>query len=257
LKNNYLFTYVIGYRHSPDRINNFKRVIDWATRFNGIELIIVEQDKTPKLNTQDLRGKYIFTKSELPYNRSWAFNVGLRSSTTDRIFFADSDLIMDPNDIIKSLNELEKYEAVNPYNTVIDTQPQELALSNEDLFKLDRAGRGENDNQKINFSGGIVLFKKEAILKIGGFPEEFIGWGGEDNVVTNKIDRFLTQKQMTGKCIHLWHQPVRPDTTYYSNNLQLLNKIVNMSNEEIGFYIHTTLNKIGNINKYEFTELNV
>lgn len=254
-KSPYLFTYIIGYRNHPDRINNLKRVIDWLSRFNGIEIILVEQDSSAKLSSQDLRGKYVFTKSSLPYNRSWAFNVGLRYATTDRIFFGDSDLIMNPSDIINSIRELDKVDVVNPYSRVIDTTPQELGLDNDTLFKLNRTGRGEADHQKINFSGGIVLFKKEAIVKIGGFPEEFIGWGGEDNAVTNKIERFLTTKQMESNCIHLYHPQAQPDMTYYSNNLQLLDKIINMNNDQMMYYINTVSSKIGSANKYEESEL--
>lgn len=254
-KNPYIFTYIIGYRHSPDRINNLKRVLDWLVRFNGVEIILVEQDTTPKLNTQDLRCKYVFTKSNLPYNRSWAFNVGIRYATTDRIFFGDSDLIMNPDDIIKSLSELDKYDAINPYSSVIDTLPQELGISNDELFKINRPGRGETDHQKVNFSGGIVLFKKESILAIGGFPEEFIGWGGEDNALTNKIERFLKYKEMKAKCIHLWHTPAHPDNTNYSNNIKILETLIKMDNEQMKFYIHTVLPKIGSLNKYEESEL--
>ena len=72
----YVFTFIIAYRHKLDRLTNLRRVIDWALGFQGVELIIVEQDKSPKLPAYTLKGfKYIFTKSDLPFNKSWAFNV--------------------------------------------------------------------------------------------------------------------------------------------------------------------------------------
>ena len=46
--NGYVFTFIIAYRHKLDRLQNLRRVIDWALGFQGVELIIVEQDKSPK-----------------------------------------------------------------------------------------------------------------------------------------------------------------------------------------------------------------
>ena len=81
-----------------DRLVNLKKMIDWALGFQGIEIIVVEQDKKEKLMANTLLGvKHIFTKSELPFNRSWAFNVGLKWASTNAIVFSDADLIMDPN----------------------------------------------------------------------------------------------------------------------------------------------------------------
>ena len=42
------FTYVIGYRHSPDRLQNLRKTLDWINGFVGCEVIIVEQDKHSK-----------------------------------------------------------------------------------------------------------------------------------------------------------------------------------------------------------------
>ena len=126
--NGYVFTFIIAYRHKLDRLQNLRRVIDWTLGFNGVELIIVEQDKSPKLPAYTLKGfKYIFTKSDLPFNKSWAFNVGTKQSTTNAIVFGDSDLLMDPQDFINSVKLLEQYEVVNPYSRVIDLNPDENA----------------------------------------------------------------------------------------------------------------------------------
>ena len=40
----YSFTYIIGYRHKPDRLNNLRRVLDWINGFMGAEVILIEQD---------------------------------------------------------------------------------------------------------------------------------------------------------------------------------------------------------------------
>lgn len=245
------FSFIIGYRHSPDRLNTLKRVIDWLVGFGGVQIIIVEQDTHSKLDALTLKGiKHIFTKSNMPYNRSWAFNVGLKYANTDVIVFGDSDLILEPQDLINSLRLIEKYDCVSPYNVVLDLTQQESGLSIEDIKKIQRPGRGETDNQKINLCGGIVIYKKEAIYKIGGWCEDFIGWGGEDNYQEHKTKNLLTHYESTGKCYHLWHHRGEPDRKWYPRTLELLNKLVSLQGQELIKQINTSFPKIGLKNKY-------
>ena len=44
------FTYIIPFRYSHDRILPLRRVIEWLSGFQGIEILIVEQDKHSKLD---------------------------------------------------------------------------------------------------------------------------------------------------------------------------------------------------------------
>ncbi len=182
---NYALTYIIPYKHSTDRLNNLKRVINWLKGFNNIEIILVEQDKTPKVNNIDFGCKYYFIENEqVPFNKAWSFNVGLKYSTSNIVAFGDSDLVMHPERFIESIQELTKgdLEMVSPYSRlkVIDLEQNELTYSFDQMEKIDRPGRGEEekDIRKVPLCGGICIFKKEAIYKIGGWSEDFIGWGG-------------------------------------------------------------------------------
>ena len=245
------FSFIIGYRHSPDRLNTLKRVIDWLVGFGGVQIIIVEQDIHSKLDTLTLKGiKHIFTKSNMPYNRSWAFNVGLKYANTDVIVFGDSDIIVEPQDLINSLRLIEKYDCVSPYNVVLDLTQQESGFSIEDIKRIQRPGRGEIDNQKINLCEGIVIYKKEAIYKIGGWCEDFIGLGGEGGYQEHKTKNLLTHYESTGKCYHLWHHRVESDKKWYPRNLELLNKLVSLQGQELIKQINMSAPKIGLKNKY-------
>ena len=39
--NTHSFTYIIGYRHSPDRFHNLKKVLDWISGFANVDVILI------------------------------------------------------------------------------------------------------------------------------------------------------------------------------------------------------------------------
>jgi hypothetical protein len=140
---------------------------------------------------------------------------------------------------------------VSPYNSVVDLTPEESALTLEQVIKVNRPGRGETDNQKINISGGIAMFRKDALAKIGGWSEDFIGWGGEDDFQTIKVKNFLTWTELPSRCYHLFHNREQPDVNYYQRTLQILQKASSMSKDELSKSISTSSQKIGMVNKYD------
>lgn len=251
MNNGHSFTYIIGYRHFPDRLNNLRRVLDWINCFGGVDVILIEQDTHSKISHLNLKARHIFLKTDKPYNKSWAFNVATNLAKSDIIVFADSDLIMRPEDFIEGLKLLEQFDMVNPYKSVIDLNPQESTVKMEDMVKIDRAGRGETDHQKVPICGGICMFRKDSIMRIGGWNEDFIGWGAEDDFVSHKVQQFLNWKQLDHKCYHLFHGRTQPDAQSYQRNLQLLQHLVNLPKQELIKSIQKNLPKNGMKNKYD------
>lgn len=251
MNNTHSFTYVIGYRHSMDRLNNLRRVLDWINCFAGVDVILIEQDKHSKISHLNLRARHIFLKTDKPYNKSWAFNVATNLAKSDVIVFADSDLIMNPEHFIEGLKDLEQFEMVNPYKSVIDLDPNESLVKLEEMIKIDRPGRGETDHQKVPICGGICMFRKEAIIRIGGWNEDFIGWGAEDDFVSHKVQQFLNWKQLDHKCYHLFHNRTQPDMQSYQRNLQLLQQLVTLPKNDLIKAIQKNLPKNGMKNKYD------
>lgn len=249
--NTHSFTYIIGYRHNPDRFNNLKKVLDWINGFANVDVILVEQDKHSKISHLPLKVRHIFLKSEKPYNKSWAFNVAVKEAKSDIIVFADSDLIMDPNQFIEAVKLLEKYEMVNPYNSVVDLQPNESNHQLDQLLLIDRPGRGETDHQKVPLCGGICIFRKSAILRIGGWNESFIGWGAEDDFISHKVKSFLSWTECKNKCFHLYHSREAPNMTYYQRNLQLLQQLTTLSKEDLVKSVNSSSQKNGMKNLYD------
>lgn len=247
----YKFTFVIGFRYKSDRFFLLKRTLEWINSFNGAEVLLIEQDKHSKVSHLNLKCKHIFIKSDKPYNRSWAFNVATRRAKSNIIIFGDSDLIMEHNQFVDGINALQEYDMVSPYHKVIDLTPQESSTSTPNILKIDRVGRGETDNQKINISGGIAMFRKEAIIKIGGWNEDFIGWGAEDDEMTIRVKKYLKWKELRGTCYHLYHDRPAPDNKNYRHNLSLLNTIHNLNDQQRKSMISKMSSKSGMRNKFD------
>jgi predicted glycosyltransferase involved in capsule biosynthesis len=251
MSSNYTFTFIIAYRHNLERLQNLRRVLDWINGFARVEVIVVEQDIHSKISHLDLKAKHIFTRSNLPFNKSLAFNVGLKHSTSNIIVFGDSDLIMEPNSFIRGLESMNEFEMCNPYHTVIDLTQQESNLSLEQLLQINRPGRGETDIQKVPLCGGICIFRRDAIQRIAGWNEDFIGWGGEDDFQSIKVKQFLTWTELQSKCFHLYHERGMPDMKWYQRNLELLTKTSQMDKSQLQKVILNQLPKIGMKNRYD------
>jgi len=245
MKSNYTFSVIITYKHNFQRWENLKKVINWWKCFSGVEIIVVEQDKHSKIAHLVSGYKHIFQKSNRPFNKSLAYNLGLKNASTEAIVFTDSDLVMDPNKFIEALNSLKEYDMVNPYTSVVDLTPDESYMDMANIIKINRPGRGETDHQKVPLCGGMNIFRKEAIFAIGGWSESFIGWGGEDDFQEIKVKHFLKWFSLEGKSFHLYHDREAPDQELYMRNLQLLAKMKELSKDDIAKIINSTNGKIG------------
>ena len=183
------FTYVIPFRYRADRIIPLRRVVDLINGFQGSEILIVEQDKHSKISHLALKANHIFIENDLPFNKSWAFNVALKRVISPVVIFADADFILNPNQLIESLNVLENYDCVIPTSNIVNLSPQESAADLNTIFTINRK------EYKFSMTNGCVIFKKEAILKIGGWNEDFIGVSHENQFQDHKIKTLLNYKQ--------------------------------------------------------------
>lgn len=216
------FTYAIGWRHHRDREGNLSRVLDWLKSFPGLDVLVVEQDNMRRFRPPP-GVRHVFARSTEPYNRSWGFNIAFRESESPHVVFGDSDILMRSHEFLSALEAAESLDVLSPYSSVLDLDLQESGMSLEEMGRIVRPGRGEMDNQKINLCGGVVVFSRDAFERVGGWDEDFVGWGGEDDMMTFKVEAAgLRTASMPFRCYHLWHQRVVPDSAGYSRTLGLL-----------------------------------
>jgi predicted glycosyltransferase involved in capsule biosynthesis len=241
-------TYIIPFKYSEDRIKTLKRVLESIKKYN-FEVIIVEQGEKQLLDQKDFTEKIIFIENKIIFNKSFSLNVGWKKCNGDIVIFGDADLIISEESMKDSINDIKTFEMVSPYNKVIDLTEDESKLNTDDFFNIKRHGRGDYDNQKVPLCGGITFFTKSALQKIGGWPEEFFGWGAEDDAMTIKVKHFLNWKENVYDCYHIYHIKQTVYQDFYHRNFGIYQQYLNSSKEQLLQYIEKTKNIIGDINK--------
>lgn len=248
-------SYIIPYKHNIERFLNLNRVLDWLYSIPlDMEVIIVEQlDIESKFKLSDVLNKCriisVESNSDV-FNKSWLMNIGIRNTDSNVLIFGDCDMILSVNNFIESVRLISSNHVVSPYNRVIDLDEKESILTFNDIFKINRVGRGEQDNQKINLCGGITIFRRDALMNIGGWCEDFEGWGCEDDFQTFKVNLFkLIHTECVSNSYHLYHKRSVVDMNLYSKNLNLYNKYLQVDLSTHKRMINNSLKSMGSMNK--------
>jgi glycosyltransferase involved in cell wall biosynthesis len=239
------FTYIIPFRYKNDRIIPLRRVIEWLSGFQAIEIIVVEQDNHSKISNLNFKAVHIFTESDAPFNKSWAYNVGMKVASSNIIVFGDADFIMNPNELIESLKTLEHYDCVLPTSKVIKLDQQQSSMDFGNIFQI------SNSQIKMSMTDGISLYKKECILKLGGWNEDFLGLGFSNKFQDLKIKRMVNYKQMDYIGYHMYHNSEKMDFSLFQRNQQIIDHYSKPVSDLFG-HVNVTIPKIGYKNKFQF-----
>ena len=244
------FTYIIPFKYTEDRFETLKKVFKNIENLD-CQKIIIEQGTDSILPTKNLEYSfdYIFLPNYMPFNKSWSLNVAYKEAKFDKIIFGDADNLIDTKYIFEGLSELDNFEMVSPHTRLVDLDSDESEMEFEKIFLINRPGRGETDHQKMTLCGAMTMFRRSALDKISGWPEEFIGWGAEDDAMSIKVQHFLTWKALEYNCYHLYHERVNPDVQFYYRNLHIYNSYLNAPKEHIGQHIEKVRPFIGNKNR--------
>lgn len=237
----YYVTYIIGFNNKLHSINNLRKVLVWLNGFSRIEIIVVEQDKTSKLEHLNIGAKVIFFKTELPFNRSLCYNIGANHSNSDIIVFGDSNHLIYPNYLIESIKKTDSYDFIQANNKIINLTSDESLMNYSNIFNIDIEDDSYN-NKNFTICDGIVIFKKESFFKICGWDEKFITSYCENKIMEIKIKKMLNHIQMPYKsyCLYENYKNDYEDFIVENENRRL-NEIMNMDDDNFKKYINTTI----------------
>ncbi|MEO8487805.1 MAG: galactosyltransferase-related protein [Betaproteobacteria bacterium] len=228
---------IVTYRGAPgtDRRANLDAVLAWLAGMPAIETIVVEQETHPRLEAPLAHpaARVAFAYNAGPFNKAWGLNVGARHAAGGVLLFGDADVIVPGGLTAAATHGAQSMQVVKPYRQLIDLTPEETRLvregGGEGPLSLDVSARRDRDaiGERLALCGGWFAMRHDAFVAIGGFDERFVGWGGEDDAMTMKVElaRLSTCELDPGPALHLWH-PRSPESTTghpdYRSNCALL-----------------------------------
>ena len=224
---------------SNDRVNNLDITIDYLNHYFDTEIIICEQGPVPVLENRYSSCKYVFHQIDEFFNRQKGVNIAARHSTKPFIAHYDADILLEPEQITKTVDALrsKEVEFVLPYNGHFYDVPKQFHAQIADTKTL--TGFTVNDCElfTVRGVGGVVFFDRNVFWKNGGANENFKGLGYEDNEIFDRFRILKTKMARINKPLfHLNH--VRKETSYNYNpfvkdNEREYVRVVSMSYEEL------------------------
>jgi hypothetical protein len=208
---------------------------------NGVnEIIVVDMGTSPYAEDVARRwaDKYIFVRTDDVFERARSLNIGTALAEYDLVLWRDNDLIM-PRDF--------------PERAVVEMRARNLDymfphtcihyLSAQDSQDVMRGTRSPADCAPVRVlrpirenCGAAGLVKKAFVLSNGGIPEDFRGWGGEDDAWWFKaqlLGRAEVSQRRDQILYHLFHPNSGgyggsgqiATNPYYSKNVAVLREI--------------------------------
>jgi hypothetical protein len=256
-----ILTYRQGEGRDDPRRANLDVVLARLAQLPAAEVIVVEQDRLPRLQAPlaDPRARCVFVHNPGPFNKSWGFNVGARLASGSELAFCDADVLVGGS-LDQALQLCgREFAMAKPYVRLVDLSKAETqALRNGKLASIavdpSKPGR-DAIGESLVLCGGLFVIRRDAFVHIGGFDERFVGWGGEDDAMTIKVERArLSCVELDDEvALHLWHPRPRSATMqhpHYAQNRALLDDYRRYSDATLARLAEVQWSRSGNQHKY-------
>jgi len=202
-------TFLIGHR-GVARLPHLLATLQSVAAQQGIavECIVIEQDTVSQLGpVLPAWVRLVHTPPpvpDMPYCRSWTFNVGALHARSDVLVLHDNDMLVPVDYAAWIMARVDQgYEVVNPKRFIFyltQSHTQAIFESNADLI----AAAPEVIVQNLE-GGGSVAITRAGYDQIGGMDESFVGWGGEDVEFWERAQTLRVWSWAALPLVHLWH----------------------------------------------------
>lgn len=213
----YLATLVVGVRLKPGdkiRLRNFMFMLKWLEyHYAGLfDILIVEQDSTPRLNLASLglaphvRYKFIYNPSD--FNRGWGYNVAVKHFCLDAriVVLMDADILTGGNFVREVMDCHTKYDAISPYQNIYYSTPSETLSVCRDM-RIDVLSDSSRIKNPITVAGGLLIIRRDVFLSLKGF-EQYCGYGCEDRAMDVTLFNHVPESKLRVapvSYVHLHH----------------------------------------------------
>jgi glycosyltransferase involved in cell wall biosynthesis len=173
------------------------------------------------------------------FNRAAARNTGVAQSTAPVVAVVDADNLIAPRQLAQAAHRAADADVlVKPFTWFGYLTPQ----ATDDYYQghttaipwaKEPADGLWVDPPGMEFSGGAYVLNRAAWAAVGGFDEQFTGWGGEDDAFTIAATRELGPVEyVPGVAYHLWHPD--PGRVTSADNYRRLMEVYVNGNESPG-----------------------
>jgi len=175
----------------------------------SLECIVVEQSYHKEIESllpPWVRYEYIKTiDNDVPYNRSLSFNIGSKVASGKLLILHDNDLLI-PKGYVKA-----HYNLMNEGYDIINLKRYIFYLNQHHTAKIIKTGFLDLSIppawiMQNATGGGSITVRRSSYFAIGGFDEEFVGWGGEDDEFWERAKTLKIWPFAYLPLIHLWHK---------------------------------------------------
>jgi hypothetical protein len=202
-------TFLIGHRgrsRLPQLLLTLRSIA--AQRDVAIECIVIEQAHTRDVE-RELPSwvRYIHQPAGEtdPYKRAQTFNAGASAARGRILVLHDNDMLVSERYAAEVVARADAgWEAIDLKRFIFYLMEGETGrVLHDQRLHLD-----EHSEVVIqNLHGGSVAITRDGYAAIGGFDEEFVGWGGEDNDFWERAETLRATRFGYLPIVHLWHAP--------------------------------------------------
>lgn len=147
------------------------------------------------------------------FNRSESRNIAVSKVDTRFLVIADADTICPAEALIEAFDRIRSripyaswvlpYGPQNYYN--LTKEFTDSIISNGPNADIPQEKELVYDH-KLQSWAGVLCMSKAGFEKVGGYDNNFIGWGYEDNAFRLALDTLWAQhERVESYCVHLWH----------------------------------------------------